>query len=82
MNTELAESLYAGVIGRQVLRYVESLRPDELLPMVESEAMNLISEIKAILDDETTDDPECFHRIGAILNAYEERSVHPLRHDW
>ncbi len=68
--------------GGQILRHIKSLRVEELLPQIESEAMELLSEILQALDDETTEDPECFRRIAAIVQAYQDRGIVVLRHDW
>ena len=44
--------------------------------------MALLSQILQALDDETTEDPECFRRIAAIVQAYQDRGIVVLRHDW
>ena len=41
----------------------------------------LAAESKA-LDDDTLDDPGCFYRIEAILDALESNGITSLRHDW
>ena len=43
-----------------------------LAEVVEGECFQAINKIKAILDDETLDDPECFHRIEKIVCVLEE----------
>ena len=82
MDSEIPQSLYEKVIGQQVLEYVEALRAEELLASVESEALKLLSEIKAILDDDAIEDPECFRRIDAIVNAFWSRGIDTSRNDW
>ena len=43
-----------------------------LAEVVEGQCFQAINKIKAILDDETLDDPECFHRIEKIVCVLEE----------
>ena len=51
--------------------------------VVEGECFQAIKKIKAILDDETLDDPECFHRIEKIVCVLEEiGSNGGSRHDF
>ena len=51
--------------------------------LVEGECFQAIKKIKAILDDETLDDPECFYRIEKIVCVLEEiGSNGGSRHDF
>ena len=61
---------------------VEALRPDDIFPLAESAAWELLSDIKAILDDETLADQARFHRIEAMVSAFEARGIQMNRHDW
>ena len=51
-------------------------------PRLNAEAMDLISEIKAILDDDTTEDPACFQQIDRIVSAFWAKGIYTPRHDW
>ena len=64
--------LYAQAVGWEVLRYAKELNTHELAQKVDSDAITLIKEIKAILDDRTLDDPDCFQRIDAIVRAFHK----------
>ena len=53
---------------------------DEAVEMV---CYRTLLKIKAILEDENLDDPECFGRIEAIVSAFEEiGSGCDFRHDF
>lgn len=39
--------------------------------VVELESYNALCKIKKIIEDESLDDPECFHRIEAIVSELE-----------
>lgn len=82
MNPEIPNALYEKAVGQQVLEYVKTLRADEVPATVESEALELLSQIKAILDDDTAGDPECFRRIDAIVSAFWAKGIYTPRHDW
>lgn len=82
MGLEISKSSYEQAIGRMVLEYIDKFKPYELSPLAESEAMRLIAKIKMILDDDDVSDPECFHRIDEIVDAFNENGVYTHRHDW
>ena len=82
MNPEILKNLYANAIGELVIRYLETIQPEVLPLQVESKALELIAQIKSILDDETLDDPACFFRIDALVNAFHARCILTPRHDW
>ena len=51
--------------------------------VIEGRCFQAIQKIKAILDDETLDDPECFHRIEKIVCVLEELGSNGgSRHDF
>lgn len=81
MDMEISKGLYANIIGELAIMYLESLQADELLSKVESQALALIAEIKTILDDDCTGDPECFYRIEKLVEAFYERGIQTTRHD-
>lgn len=81
MNTEIPKALYDKTLEQLVMTYVSTLSAEELAPRLNAEAMNLLSEIKAILDDDTLEDPECFRRIDAIVNAFWAKGIYTPRHD-
>lgn len=82
MDTEIPKALYEKTVEQIVTTYVSSLNLDELAPRMNAEAMNLLSEIKAILDDDAVEDPACFRRIDAIVNAFWANGIYTPRHDW
>ena len=82
MNSEIPQALYEKTLEQMVMVYVKSLSIEEMAPKLNAEAMNLLSEIKAILDDDAVEDPACLHRIDAIVNAFWSKGIYTPRHDW
>ena len=82
MDTEIPKALYENTLEQLVTTYVNTLSVDELVPRLNAEAMNLLSEIKAILDDDAVEDAACLHRIDAIVNAFWSKGIYTPRHDW
>lgn len=82
MDLQTAKILYKNALGELAANYLESLGPQEIRPLAESEAVKLIAEIQGILNDETLEDPECFRRIDAIVDAFHDRGISVNRHDW
>lgn len=82
MSFEIAKNLCERAVVAMVSEYIGQLLPDDLFPIADSEALGLIVQIKDILDEEDTSDPECFRRIDAIVNAFAEKGIYTNRHDW
>lgn len=79
----IVEEIFANIIGRKVLQYCKSQHIlDEAALDIESAALSILAQIKSILDNETLDDPECFQRIEAIINALHAQGLSTSRHDW
>lgn len=81
-DTVARRSIYANTIGGQVLEYLKYFDPQLLAGEVESNALALVESIRLILEDLTLDDPACFSRIEAIINAYDAAGIHVSQHDW
>lgn len=82
MNTEIFRALYENTVQQLVTTYVSTLSAEELASSLNAGAIDLISQIKAILDDDTLEDPECFRRIDAMVDAFGARGLYTPRHDW
>lgn len=82
MDTEIPKALYDKTLEQLIMTYVSTLSVEELAPRLNTEAMDLLSEIKAILDDDTVEDPECFLRIDEIVSAFWAKGIYTPRHDW
>jgi len=74
-DVEILRTLFATSIGNEVLNYVDTLDEHQLKISADSQALELLSEIKEILNDQTLKDPDCFRRIDAIIRAYEDRGM-------
>lgn len=73
--------LFEQAVGAAVLRYMRKYEPQNLLMELNSEAAKILQEIQTILDDNSLDDAECFHRIEAIVSAFHQHGVSTSRHD-
>lgn len=81
-DTYTEKPMYERAIGAAVLEYMRNYEPERLLLELNSEAIKILQDIQAILDDETLDDPECFHKIEAIVSAFYAHGVDTFRHDF
>ncbi len=82
MDYETLKHFYAKTVGDCLVEVLESLDRETILSLAESRAAELISEIKDILNDPALDDPECFQRIEAIVEAFSRYGIDTTRHDW
>lgn len=82
MDNEIPRALYGNTVEQLVITYVANLSMEELAPKLNAAAMSLLSEIKAILDDGTVEDPECLRRIDRIVDAFWSKGIYTPRHDW
>ena len=81
MDEWTAKQLCASAIGECAIMFLDTLMEGELAIMSESAAISLISQIKEILDDQSIDDPTCFMRIDAIVDAFLATGISTQRHD-
>lgn len=83
MEHSTFKDLYAQTIGMEVLK---SLSGEDVLEALarkaDTKALQALSEIRAILDDETLDDPACFRRIDAIVETLHLHGLSTTRHDF
>ncbi len=78
----IPEALYAKEIGKLVLDYLKTQDVQGLAEQADTQAVALLTRIKAILDDSTLSDPECFWRIEAMVDAFHDAGIGLSRHDW
>lgn len=77
----VSEHLWAKIIGQEVLKFAKDESIDRG-QQVDGAAVKLLERIKAILDDDALDDPECFGQIEAVVDAFHEAGIPTSRHDW
>lgn len=82
MDPDILKNMYAQAIGQEVVKFICSFRPGDLIPLVNQESLSLLAAIKAILDDDSLDDPQCFRRIEALVDAFYAHGIPTDRHDW
>lgn len=83
MELSLQEELAARAIGTEAVKYLcqeETLQ--KITAEVNSQALRTLEKIREILNDDSLSDPECFHRIEAVVNALESSGIDTTRHDW
>lgn len=83
MKHSTFKELYAQTIGMEVLN---SLSGEDVLEALvqktDAEVLQVLSEIRAILDDDSLDDPACFRRIDAIVETLHRHGLSTGRHDF
>nr|WP_325184785.1 hypothetical protein [uncultured Oscillibacter sp.] len=83
MEHSTFKELYAQTIGMEVLK---SLSGEDVLEALarkaDAEAFQVLSEIRAILNDENLDDPARFRRIDAIVETFYRHGISTTRHDF
>ncbi len=83
MELSCYEELTAQELGYEVLKYLKETGDlKELERKTETKALQVLEEIRRVLNDDSLDDPACFQRIEAIVNTLEANGVHTTRHDW
>ena len=80
MDEGMVNQLYTAAVGKLALNYIGTLPSGVISELAERRAVALLGQIKAILDDETLDDPECFLRIDAIVGVFAREGISTLRH--
>ena len=78
----VAEELCAKALGQEMLRFARTYQAHDLIPAVNSRAVSLLADIQSILNDPAPDDPECFQRIDAIVDAFHRYGLSTSRHDF
>lgn len=82
MSEQILKAVYVRGIGELTLKFWESVKREELVPVMESKALDIIAEIKAVLDNEALNDKECFQRIEDIITIFQANGIDTTRHDW
>ncbi len=80
---ELLGGIFAQAIAAGKIQISFSGMDRTIAEVLEGECYQALKKIKAILDDDTLNDPECFHRIEKIVCVLEEiGSNGGSRHDF
>ena len=66
--------------GELVTQYLNTVDRGELARLAELRALELVRQIREILDDDTLDDSTCFLRIDAMVTSFHEAPVSTRRH--
>lgn len=82
MDDSNIKQIYAKALGDLVLSYLDTRGFAPLPHTVETCALETISNIKAVLDDNTLDDSDCYGRIEAIVEEFYRTGLYTSRHDW
>ena len=82
-NFSILEELAAQAIAYEFSKYMKQTGFIEKLGQeMDSIALRTLEEIRRALNDDSLNDPECFNRIEAIINALDENGLSTTRHDW
>lgn len=79
-DPSIADELWARAVAGEVLRFARTAGAEEMAARVDSGAVRALSEIKQALDDPSLDDPACFYRIDAIVDAFYRAGLSTRRH--
>ena len=74
------EVLFARTMGNEILNLIQTCDLQYLAQQVNSDAVALLEEIRAILDDQTLDDPTCFFHIDSIVRTFYAYGLDTCRH--
>ncbi len=77
-----AEELCAKALGQEMLRFARTYQARDLVQDINSRAVSLLADIQKVLNDPALDDPECFQRIDAIVDAFHRYGLSTSRHDF
>ncbi len=81
LDPSMADELWVRVIAQEMLWYAKAIGEKTMAHRVDSEAVRVPSQIKQALDDPDLDDPECFRRIDAIVDAFYQAGLSTRRHE-
>ena len=83
MKQTVKKKLAAQAIGLEILNYLAAENCIKtIFSETESKAMQILEEIRCVLDDEALNDRECFQRIESIVSVFEANGLDTTRHDW
>ncbi len=82
LEPSVAEELCAKALGQEMLRFARAYQTHDLIQYINSRAVSLLADIRRILNDPALDDPDCFHRIDAIVDAFHRCGLSTSRHDF
>lgn len=82
MDNPNVRHIYAKALGDLVVSYLEALGCYPVPDVVESRALDTLARVKAVLDNNALDDPDCFCRIEAIVETFYSTGLSTSRHDF
>lgn len=69
---ELYQNLLAKILSAQPMQITFPNLSLNATEIIELECYKMLCRIKAILDDSSIDDPECFYKIEEIIHLFEK----------
>lgn len=79
-DSTVVEELWVRVVTQELLKFARHVNTGTAVPLVDSEAVRVLSEIKRILDDPSLEDPAYFYRIDAIVDEFYRTGLSTRRH--
>ncbi len=74
---DVSDGLWAQAVGEQMLKIAKA---QDWERDVDSQAVRLLAEIQALLDDDRLDDPTCFQRMEDVLEKWNRAGLRTTRH--
>ena len=83
MNDALSKELLARAVGEYVVDHLDAFVQEALADLAERQAVTVLRQVKAVLDDESLDDAGCALRVDAIVQAFYDAGLSTSRHwEW
>lgn len=76
LDPSLADELWARVMAQELLKLAKSTGEKAVARRMDSEAVRVLEEIKAVLND-----PDCFYKIDAIVDVFFNSGLSTRRHE-
>lgn len=81
LDPSLADELWARVMAQELLKLAKSTGEKAVARRMDSEAVRVLEEIKAVLNDPELNDPDCFYKIDAIVDVFFNSGLSTRRHE-
>lgn len=79
---ELEHQILIHLLQKETLRVEIPALQSSLAQLVEMKSVQALKQIKAILDDNSLSDPDCFLKIEEIIGVFEDLGSGGERHDF
>lgn len=81
-DTNTLKPMIERTIGATVMEYMKNYEPQRLLSQLNQDALQLLEQIRGILNDDSLDDSTCYQKIEAIVTTFHRHGIPTARHDF